>query len=66
MLAVVQGQAGDAPCVAYFTRQVRLHIGILTWCKREVDASNGVYQVPDTFRVCEACKASIAEFEASR
>lgn len=64
MIAVVQRLPGAAPCVAKFTRRVALHVGVLTWCEKEVDAGSGVYQVPDSMKVCGACTTAIKNFEA--
>lgn len=67
MIAVVYlpNRANDSrPCVAQFTRRVALHVGVRTWCNKEVDASTGVFQVPDALPVCEKCSAELAAFEA--
>lgn len=53
---------GSAPCVAQYTRRVSFHVGVKTWCNKEVDASTGVFQVPDAMKVCAECSAAIASY----
>jgi hypothetical protein len=64
VIAVVHppGPAGTPPCIAQFTRRVALHVGVRTWCQKEVDASAGVFQVPDETPVCPECEALIGQF----
>lgn len=66
MIAVVHppGPPGTPPCIAQFTRRVALHVGVRTWCQKEIDAGAGVFQVPDKTPVCEACADMVRQFEA--
>ena len=69
MIAVVylpQSKPGDAPCIAQYTRRVSFHVGVRTWCNQEVDASVGVFQVPDAMTLCERCIAELDAFKKSR
>lgn len=63
MIAVVYPTEGSPPCVAMFTRRVKLHVGIRTWCDAEIDGSDGVFQMPDAMPVCKRCSAAITEYE---
>lgn len=56
---------GSPPCVAQYTRRVSFHVGVRTWCNKEVDASTGVFQVPDAMKVCEECADAVKAYEAN-
>jgi hypothetical protein len=43
------------------TGQVRLHVGVLTYCNQERKASEGVLQVPDDVECCVSCEKNAAE-----
>ena len=49
MIAAVELPSGL--CVVKWVGRVRLHAGIVTYCGKEADASDGTVQVPDaTFK----------------
>jgi hypothetical protein len=60
MKAVISNTIGH-PCVIYWTGQVRLHVGVVTWCRRECNAKDGVLQVPDDVPCCTNCEDAIRE-----
>lgn len=69
MIAVVYmpgAKPGTAPCIAQYTRRVSFHVGVRTWCEQEIDASTGVFQVPDGMKLCEACVVQLEAFKKSR
>ena len=49
----------DRPCIVYWTGRVNFHVGVLTYCKRNVDASKGVLQVPDDTPCCPSCEVAV-------
>jgi hypothetical protein len=62
MKAVITSEEpGGKPCLIYWTGQVRLHVGVLTYCNQERKASEGVLQVPDDVECCVSCEENAAE-----
>lgn len=55
MLAAVQIDPNNPPCVIYWTGRVRLTVKVKTWCGQDADASEGVLQIPDDAKVCTTC-----------
>ena len=49
------------PCLVYWTGRVWAHVGVVTYCNREVDAKEGVLQVPDDVPACEDCESAVKE-----
>ena len=80
MLAAVERSAEknkpERLCVVRWTGRVRLHVEVLTVCGEELDAADGVVQVPDfvltgrpvpsisgkgaPIKICEDCKRLIS------
>lgn len=62
MKAVIRN--GDQlPCIIYWTGRVRFHAGVVTWCAKERDASDGVVQVKESLKCCAECEDA---FESDR
>lgn len=61
MKAVITNPDGKPPCVVYWTGQVRLHVGVVTYCDEDRNAKDGVLQVPDDAPSCTGCTEAIAE-----
>lgn len=55
MIAAIQIEGADAPCVVYWTGRIRLSVKCTTWCGDTHDASDGVIQIPDDAKVCKRC-----------
>lgn len=60
MKAVIPNR--DAPpCIVYWTGRVKLHVGVVTYCKKSRDASDGVLQVPADTPCCTACETAVEQ-----
>lgn len=64
-----KGQPAPKPCMVLFTGKGGfISIKIDTYCKVEVDADQGVYQIPDIALekgyICERCVANYRAYEA--
>ncbi len=55
MKAVISIEPGKPPCLIYWTGRVRLHVEVLTYCGEQLEADDGVLQIPDDVKVCDAC-----------
>lgn len=61
MKAAIPNDVGRPPCLIYWTGQVRLHVGVVTWCGDDRTTKDGVLQIPDDMKCCEACELALAE-----
>jgi hypothetical protein len=59
MKAVIVVPGSKLPCVVYWTGRKGLSAVSTTWCKKQGNAADGVIQVPDETKVCEACELAI-------
>lgn len=49
------------PCPIRWVGRKGLGVKAQTYCGREAGVTDGVLQLPDTAKICEGCKAKIAE-----
>lgn len=56
MKAVIPNAEGRPPCLVYWTGQVRLHVGVVTYCDEDRRTNDGVLQVPDATPCCTKCE----------
>ncbi len=55
------------PCVVRWTGKTGLlSVKSKTWCGQELDAADGVSQLPDTIPCCKVCEAALKTFEQNR
>jgi hypothetical protein len=59
MKAIVPSELGLTPHVVYWTGRVKFHVGVVTYCDEDLDASDGVLQVPDDVETCKRCNDAI-------
>lgn len=59
MIAVIQVDETQPPHVVKWTGRKGLHIEIVTYCEKRLNASDGVLQVKDDALVCFDCKMKI-------
>lgn len=50
---------GRKPCIVLLTGRDGFKVKSKTYCGREVNASDGVYQLPDSTEVCKECTDKI-------
>jgi len=60
MKAIVSCPNDGLPHVVYWTGQVLLHVGAITYCNEEIKVKTGVLQVPDDVETCKRCNDAIA------
>lgn len=60
MKAVIAKPDGSKPCIAYWTgRAGFVKVGVLSYCEKNYDASDGVLQVPEDAPCCSECEEAV-------
>lgn len=60
MFAAVDCSQVGGPCIIKWTGRKGLRAVSITYCGQEVNAGDGVVQLPDGVKTCLVCKASVA------
>ena len=63
MIAVIKN--GPELCVAYWTGRQGFSVAVRTYCGAQLNASDGVLQVPDKTKICKGCDTALKKMEAT-
>lgn len=61
MMALIEARTGGIRCAIAWTGRVRLHVEVKTHCGLQLEADEGVEQLPAVLMNCPACTRTLDE-----